>query len=303
MLSRSSRHLGVAAFALSLACPVHAAPLELKRGVGSLPELSQTELSSQDRNALGATALAIHPQDWKHAETDHFIYHFVHSYVATPVAVEAEFYWRVAAQELGRPETQDKSHIYIFERPDDWKQFQAGAVLEPWTGGIQSDGSLFIVRDPSFKFADNSLGHEIVHLVLYRFYGRGIPLWLNEGVAEFVSKGAHASFQRARGYLAKAKSQPIPPEQLFPISTLGTMTYPKADRIETFYGESEKLVRFLAAADKPQFLALLELIARGAPFDRALGQTYPTRFPNIASLEEAFRAYAAKDLGSTLQTQ
>ncbi len=167
----------------------------------SLPEIEFSQLSQRDPNPLGEKALAIHPEQWKHAETDHFIYHFVHSYVATPVSVEAEFHYRVIAKELERdqPAGDVKSHIYIFERPEEWQQFQVFGNLEPWSGGIHSAGSLFVQRNPAYKFSNNLLGHEIVHLVLHRFYADGIPCWLDEGFAQFISKDAHASYQRARG--------------------------------------------------------------------------------------------------------
>ena len=73
---------------------------EVVAGLHALPEVEFKALSQLDWNPLGARALAIRPQDWKHAETEHFIYHFFHSYVATPVSVEAEFHYRVIAQEL-----------------------------------------------------------------------------------------------------------------------------------------------------------------------------------------------------------
>src|SRR3989475_11415945 len=81
----------------------------------SLPEIEFSQLSQRDPNPLGEKALAIHPEQWKHAETEHFIYHFVHSYVATPVSVEAVFHYRVIAKELVRaqPAVGIKSHIYI----------------------------------------------------------------------------------------------------------------------------------------------------------------------------------------------
>src|SRR2546428_7061421 len=83
----------------------------------SLSEVEFSQLSQRDPNALGEKALAIHPEQWKHGETDHFVYHFAHSYVATPVSVEAEFHYRVVTKELERErvaETTDtKSHIYI----------------------------------------------------------------------------------------------------------------------------------------------------------------------------------------------
>src|SRR5437868_14826040 len=97
----------------------------------SLPEVELSQLSQRDPNPLGEKALAIHPGEWKHGETDHFIYHFVHSYVVTPISVEAEFHYRVVAKELERepPAGDTKSHIYIFENPDEWHQFQGFGKL------------------------------------------------------------------------------------------------------------------------------------------------------------------------------
>ncbi|MEO7723504.1 MAG: hypothetical protein ABIU29_02260, partial [Chthoniobacterales bacterium] len=41
--------------------------------LNSLPEVEFKALSQQDWNPLGSRALAIHPEDWKHGETEHFI--------------------------------------------------------------------------------------------------------------------------------------------------------------------------------------------------------------------------------------
>ncbi|MFN2509589.1 MAG: peptidase MA family metallohydrolase [Chthoniobacterales bacterium] len=277
------------------------AELATVSGLNALPEVELSRLTEQDGSALGAKALAIHAADWKHGETEHFIYHFQRSYVATPVSVEAEFHFRVVSKELGKSGAawSGKAHIYIFEQAEDWASFQTVGGLEPWTGGIQSGGSLFIVRNPAYKFTDNSLGHEIAHLVLRRFYGYDIPLWLNEGFAQYVSKGAHASYQRARGYLAKPTSNGVPREKLFPLRALVTMSYPPAEQVDIFYDQSERLVRFLVAADRASFLELLELSAAGHALDAALTRTSNGRFANVAALEDQFVAYAAKDAATS----
>ena len=271
--------------------------------VNSLPEVEFSQLSQRDPNPLGETALAIHHDQWKHAETEHFIYHFVHGYVATPISVEAEFQYRVIAKELERdPLTTDiKSHIYIFESPEEWQQFQVFGHLEKWTGGIHSAGSLFIQRNPAYKFSDNSLGHEIVHLVLHRFYTDGIPCWLDEGFAQFISKDAHASYQRARGYISKPHSYAIAPSDFIPLVTLVSMTHPPSEHVQTFYDESERLVRFLAASDKPSFLNFLDALARHQPVETTLSQFYAAHFATLPALEEKFREYATKDFGTSLQ--
>src|SRR6266566_9522057 len=269
-------------------------------GLNALPEVEFSQLTQRDPNPLGEKALAIHPEQWKHGETEHFIYHFVQSYVATPISVEAEFHYRVVAKELERdqPATDTKSHIYIFERPEHWHQFQTLGELEPWTGGIHSAGSLFIVRNPAYKFTDNSLGHEIVHLVLHRFYPDGIPCWLDEGLAQYVSKGAHASYQRARGYIAKPHSQALEAEALIPLGTLTMITHPPSESVETFYDESERLVRFLASTDKSSFLTLLDALGRHQPFETAILRIYGRSFVSLPALEEKFREYASKDFGT-----
>jgi hypothetical protein len=264
-------------------------------GLNSLPEVEFSRLTQRDPNPLGVKALAIRPEQWKHGETEHFIYHFVDSFVATAVSVEAEFHYRVVAKELRReqPPGDVKSHIYIFQKPADWQQFQSAGKLEPWTGGIQSQGSLFIVRDPAFKFSDNSLGHEIAHLIIHRYYPDGIPTWLNEGFAQFVSKGAQASFLRARNYNAKPLSQPIAAANFIPLAMLSTMSYPPSAQVETFYDESERLVRFLATADKAAFLVFLDAVGRHQAFESALAQAYGSKFSGVDALEEKFRAYAS----------
>src|SRR2546421_10803728 len=102
-------------------------------GLNALPEVEFSRLSQRDPNPLGEKALAIHPEQWKHGETEHFIYHFVDSFVVTPLSVEAEFHYRVVAKELQRePPTGDtKSHIYVFQQPADWQQFQKLGRLAP----------------------------------------------------------------------------------------------------------------------------------------------------------------------------
>jgi hypothetical protein len=272
-------------------------------GLNALPEVEFSRLSQRDPNPLGAKALGINPQQWKHGETEHFIYHFIDSFVVTPISVEAEFHYRVVAKELQRdqPAGDVKSHIYVFQKPADWQQFQSAGRLEPWTGGIQSQGSLFIVRDPAYKFSSNVLGHEIAHLMIHRYYPDGIPCWLNEGFAQYVSKGAQASYLRARNYIAKPYSQPIAQEKLIPLATLTAMTYPPSNQVETFYDESERLVRFLAVTDKAAFLKFLDAVGRHQPFETALADNYGAKFATAAALEEKFREYASKVFGTSLQ--
>ena len=265
-------------------------------GSASLREVPFTALSSPYVTPLGTAALSIRPTEWKHAETENFVYHFFQGFVAAPVAVEAEFYYRVIARDLSKDTShwERKAHIFVFERPEDWKMFQSKANLDPWTGGIHANNELFIQRDPTYKFKGWSLGHETAHLVINRFYGSNVPLWLNEGYAEYIARVACASFYRARGYDAHPRTSNLPAGGFIPIEQLANMlTYPaEVPKVLAFYVESEKLVRFLSAADKTKFLQLLDGLSKGSLFENALHNAYGTRFPSPHLLEEEFQPIA-----------
>jgi hypothetical protein len=71
--------------------------------------------------------------------------------------------------------------------------------------------------------------------------------------------------------------------------------YPARGQIDTFYVESERLVRFLVATDPAAFRAFLDAIAQGEAFDTALARNYAGRFVNVAALDKEFHPYASKD--------
>ena len=266
------------------------------QGLNALKEIPFHGLSSTSVTPLGGAALSIRSNEWKHAETDNFIYHYFHDFIATPVSVEAEFYYRVIAKDLNKDTShwERKAQIFILESPEDWKTFQTRGFLDPWTGGIHQHGELFIQRDPNLKFKGSTLGHEIAHLVVDRFYGSNVPLWLNEGYAEYISRVAYASYYRARGYGAKPRTDGLTAASFVPLDRLTqAVTYPSdVNEVLAFYTESEKLVRFLNAADKTKFLVLLDALAHGSLFENALHKAYGTLYPTPTQLEAAFRPYA-----------
>lgn len=275
--------------------------LSAQNDAGALREVPFQALSDHQLTPLGQAALGLRAQDWKHAESENFVYHYFQSFIAAPVAVEAEFYYRVITRDLGKDTTQweRKSHIFIFESDEDWAAFQQRGALDPWTGGAHAQGSLFIQRNPKLKFKGSTLGHEVTHLVIERFFGSGVPLWLNEGYAEYVSGICYAAFNRARGYSARPTSRPVPASLFMPVSQLTSlMSYPQeTTQVAVFYNESERLVRFLSGTDKKGFQAFLEAMAKGNRIETALNKGFAARFINLEALEQAFKSYATQTNG------
>ena len=280
--------------AVSLTLPL--SPTRAQEGDGALKETSLELLSDRALTPLGKAALSIRPAEWKHAESANFVYHFFHSFIAAPVSVEAEFYYRVIARELEKDTTQweRKCHIYVFEEAADWAEFQKRGSLDPWTGGIHAGGSLFIRRDPQVKWKGSTLGHEVAHLVVERFFGAGVPLWLNEGYAEYAAARCYAAFHRARGYGARPASRAVPEGMYVPVGQLtALLSYPDdVAQVGVFYSESERLVRFLSAADQRGFGTMFAALAKGARFETALAKGFGGRFMNLEALDREFRSYA-----------
>ena len=261
-----------------------------------LSEVPFNELSSTSLNPFGRAALALNRDGWKHAESANFIYHYFVSAAAKQVAVEAEFYFRVIAQDLGKEAgaAERKAQIFILPRAE-WELFKRGAQLDPWTGGLHAANELFITRDGE-RFQGSTLGHEIAHLVVERFLGGRIPLWLNEGYAEYISGVLYAAYYRARGFGAKPRYAEIPPEDYIPIQKLSEITvYPPGEReVVAFYVESRKLVAFLQQRGKDAFRVFFEAMAKGSSFGSAVDRAYSGRFLSRQDLEEQFRAEAFK---------
>jgi len=278
--------------------PAAAPAQEDVKGINALTEMPLSQLSEPGNTVLGKAALAVRPGDWKHAETDHFILHFFHNFVAAQAAAELEYYYHVISTELQRDTStwERKSHVYIFENQDDWHAFQNKAQLDPWTGGIHSDGNLFIVRNPAYRFEGRSLGHETAHLVLYRFFGAAIPLWLNEGYAENSSIRFYAGLERRRGYSMTPRSAVLTAANYIPVATLtSAVSYPDdVTQVSIFYQESEKLVGFLRAQGTDQFITFLDALSHGSQMDTALWKAYGSRFAGVAALDREFADYAQR---------
>lgn len=274
-------------------------------GLGALPPLPQEQLSDRAVSRYGEHALSIRPGDWLHAETENFIYHYLTSFIATPVSVEAEYYYRVIAADLEKStaDWERKGHIFIFDQREDWQAFLQVAELDPWTGGMHRRNELFILRNREDRWKGHALGHEVAHLVVDRFFGSNVPLWLNEGYAEYSSRRAYAAYFRARGYQARPRSPAVNPEHYIPLEKLfKAVEYPSGvNEIRTFYIQSERLVRFLSRESKSRFLELMNQLARGARIESALHRAYGGRFPTLNALDREFHEYATADYGTTLQ--
>jgi len=236
-------------------------------------------------------ALAADPGPWLHAESAHFIYHFVDAKAAETVLLHAEemYDWIKPIFGVTEDAWKRKVHIFIFEKKDAWDRFtgRVGNGLHP--GAFTTGGELFQYRDPFWLAPQHTLAHELTHVVAFRFLKGPIPIFLNEGLSEYVATRAAARQTGGDQYAVRTLGL-IPEKDYFSLAELSSFkTYPAENRLKTFYHESEILVRFLILEKKGDFHAFLDDVSSGTVWHRALERHYGF---DMTALEEGFRKYA-----------
>lgn len=139
--------------------------------------------------------------------------------------------------------------------------------------------------------------HEYVHLHLLSNFS-GVPLWLNEGLAEFYGSISHANGEAVLGatfphYVRLLRSS----EQLLPLSTLFSVGadsahYNEQDKSGLFYAQSWALVHYLMMGGnvgrQQQFKHFLNLLSSGDSTAKAIEDAFGV---NLETLEREFREY------------
>ena len=279
----------VAVFLLGLAGIVLAAPPSPPQDIAS-EAVERANLPAKDAAWLD------HPgYRWKHLQTEHFVLHHDQKMFAAKVARMGEQFYDAISADL--PNLQDhvspaRSHIFIFRDPRDWQAVVAGMPgLELWTASFVSGQVMYLQEmgtAPSDKM--DLLAHEMTHLVFNRFLPVRLPLWLNEGLAEYYGEFAY----RAAKGMGQSKGNAFRPlRKWMPLAQLLDATaYPSEPaEVALFYATSKYLVGYLLLRQpREKWDAFFARLLAGEPARPALLGTYG--WADVAALEKAFAAFA-----------
>ncbi len=278
------------------------APLLLRAQVPETPPPPRTikleerkfeQLSDKEIHGYGTKALEIDPKKWRHAETEHFVFHYRRVTEAQRVVREIEYaLWYVArALHAEKERYAKKSHVYIFRDRQEWEEFLGETEVPEWSGSFAYGDELFLhIGGMGEEFNSQTLAHETTHAVVARLYpNRRWPLWLNEGFAEVMGTAAIAA---RKGQYLKGMQGDLPMATLSFEEMTQLTRYPQ-DRtdISRLYQSGEKFVRFLMA-EYPQekFPAFVEATLGGADLETALKQVYGVEdFAAFRKKHAAFR--------------
>ncbi len=255
------------------------------------------ELSDRNVSRLGESALELKSIPWQHSESDHFVFHTEAGFSASQLAVVAEWSYSQIKKHLGISQDlfERKCHVYVFLNEKAWRGFVRSDKLEPWTGGWCTGRELFFQSRPYFRFQGTTLPHEVTHLVLHRFVNGDIPLWLNEGFAEFEGIRLFRTYLKERNYRLTNIPDHLEPDRYIPLQDLTTaVDYPRTkEEVSAFYTESQRLVSFLyyQHGGMNSLLRFINLEAEGAKFETAWRETYSSKYSDPDAFEKKFKAY------------
>ena len=232
---------------------------------------------------------------WKHLQTEHFVLHHEQKIFAAKVARLGEQFYEAISADL--PNLHDRtsparSHVFILRDPRGWKRIVDGTPgLDPWAASFVRGNAMYLQElGTGTGQKMEMLAHEMTHLVFNRFLPVRLPLWLNEGLAEYYGEFAYKE-ARGMGQSKKAAFRPLrnwmPLDQL-----LAAQSYPSDPmEVDRFYVTSKYLTGYLLLRQpREKWDAFFARLLAGDDATAALLETYG--WADAAALEKSFAQFA-----------
>jgi len=263
------------------------------------------------------TAKPLLAQDWQTVKSEHFLVFYQEGEsFAQRVANRAEQYYQSIAHDIGYARYskfwswENRVKIYIYP---DKKAYLENTSSPEWTEGLADYKNRSISSYAgSENFTENVLPHEIAHLIFRDFVGfeGDIPLWLDEGVAQWWTTGNKNQTIQTIAKQLYAK------DAILSIESITNFQVPKAlqlkyvekvqtkeglpaililspeQLINTFYLQSASLVGFMRERyGQDRFSRFCRELRDGKTMDKALQAVYTDYFKDLKGLEKAWREY------------
>lgn len=204
----------------------------------------------------------------------------------------------LTASEDGR-DASLRIRIFAFENDQSFRPYKLDSEGKPRNISgyfAASEDGRYVALDAAAGHGPlSTLQHEYVHAWLEASFPE-LPLWVNEGLAEFYSTFAASGDTAEIGrhvdaHLLWLADHPLLPlQELFAI-TLESPDYNEGERQGTFYAQSWALTHYLLVADesrRDRFGAFLARWVEGQDATEALTEAFET---NLSSLERELRDY------------
>lgn len=235
----------------------------------------------------------LYAQDWQEFKGEHFIVYYTEDKkFAREVLRSAENYYRKIASQLGYQRysqfwTWDKRvHIYIYP---DKNSFLSVTGQSNWSEGMADYTNKQIISYVWHQgFLEALLPHEITHLIFRDYVGLSekIPLWLDEGVAQWMEPQKR---QAVKWAVRKLNQQ----NRLLALETMMQLDIRQVndnELVHVFYVEAISLIEFLVTKyGSENFINFCRQLRDGKTVEDALAFVYPRSIRSLKDLEEKWK--------------
>jgi predicted Zn-dependent protease len=190
--------------------------------------------------------------------------------------------------------------VIVFKSDSSYKPFKVNPNV---AGYFQPGEDVNYITLTTEKSSDEqpfrTIFHEYVHLLVENNMGATVPLWFNEGLAEYYSTfDIKDDYRRViLGDLLANHVLYLRENKFLPLRTLFAVDYKspyynEGNKMNVFYAESWMLMHYLLQGDgqknRPQLAKFVDLLRANATIDQAFQQAFQS---SIDSLEKDFKSY------------
>ena len=190
--------------------------------------------------------------------------------------------------------------VIVFKSDSSYKPFKVNPNV---AGYFQPGEDVNYITLTTEKASDDQpfriIFHEYVHLLVANTMGATVPLWFNEGLAEYYSTfDIKDDYRRViLGDLIANHVLYLRENKFLPLRTLFAVDYKspyynEGNKMNVFYAESWMLMHYLLQGDsqkhRPQLSKFVDLLRANAKIDDAFQQAFQS---SIDSLEKDFKSY------------
>ena len=190
--------------------------------------------------------------------------------------------------------------VIVFKSDSSYKPFKVNPNI---TGYFQPGEDVNYITLTSEKTSESqpfrTIFHEYVHLLVENTMGATVPLWFNEGLAEYYSTFDITDENRKvlLGDLIRNHVLYLREQKLLPLRTLFAVDYKspyynEGNKMNIFYAESWMLTHYLLQGEsqrrRPQLARFVDLVRSKLTLDEAFQQAFQV---SLDAFEKDFKSY------------
>ena len=257
------------------------------------------EVSDQRLSSLGTRIRQADQERWRYAESLHFIGFAYNLRDLEMLLRQAEYAYAEVNRYLGITSGTGKTRIGLVQNDKLWDSLMRGEGLRPDGLAFQYQDEIYLKADEVQAARPDRVAHEIVHVRLRSAYPGGIPLWIDEGMANFLGWNIAEAYGRLQAKDLSRHLVAVDPGLVVGLNELASRNvYPDDPAAaQAYYRQTEELVR--AVHEQLRDDRMKEFVAAACRSNVSLREMLKLEFgysdENLDRLEKTVRERSTMD--------